>query len=276
MAGSDLYSALIGAPVDSAEKQAALADLLRRKSAFASVAQLSGDPTLAPMGQAQSEQAGQQANQLRQGAQNQQQALFQKTQEARIAAAQQQQLGQGEEQLALTRRGQDLDYLAAQERAAAAANKPAAQPTEGERKAATLAVRLEGAMRELQTLGTKASKPGVLERSLEAVGMESGANVVRSSDRQRANTAQLDALDAALTLATGASYTKEQLANLRSSYFPQIGDDPATVKAKAERFETVVKTAKIAAGRAGGAVDEALGEKPTKRRKFNPATGKIE
>lgn len=260
---SDLYSALIGAPVDSAEKQAALADLLRRKAGFANVAQMTGDPTLAPMGQQQAQQGQQQAQQLQRGAfqqqdvqQTQQQAAFQKQQEARIAGAQQQ-------QLALTQRGQDLDYKAAlastMAHLQAAKEKPAVQPTESERKNATLATRLEGSLKELNDLGSEAETPGLLERGLESVGMETLANTARSSERQRANAAQLDALDAALTLGTGATYTKEQLANFKTQYFPQIGDDKKTVESKQKRFDTIVKAARAASGRASTNIDTSLG-----------------
>lgn len=132
--------------------------------------------------------------------------------------------------------------------------------TEGERKAAALGTRLDAALTSLNGI-TKAApnavKPGLLERGLEGMGMETAANYARSSDRQQADAAQLDALDAALTLATGAAYTKDQLQNLRKAYFPQIGDSDETVRTKSARFETIVKTARIAAGRAEPSIDRA-------------------
>lgn len=133
--------------------------------------------------------------------------------------------------------------------------------TEGERKAAALGTRLESALQALDAIEKSApgaSRPGLAERGLEAVGMEAAANTVRSSDRQQADSAQLDALDAALTLATGAAYTREQLQNLRKSYFPQIGDSDENVAAKQKRFQTIVETARIASGRAEPAIDKAL------------------
>jgi hypothetical protein len=132
--------------------------------------------------------------------------------------------------------------------------------TEGERKAAALGTRLDAALTSLNAISEAAPdavKPGLVERGLEGVGMETAANAVRSSERQQADAAQLDALDAALTLATGAAYTKEQLQNLRKAYFPQIGDSDETVAAKQARFETIVKTARIAAGRAEPSIDKA-------------------
>jgi hypothetical protein len=60
----------------------------------------------------------------------------------------------------------------------------------------------------------------------------------------------MDMLDAALTLGTGAAYTKEQLEGYRKSYFPQIGDTKDNVRDKKDRLANVIKAAKIAAGRA--------------------------
>jgi hypothetical protein len=134
--------------------------------------------------------------------------------------------------------------------------------TEGERKAAALGTRLEAALQALNGVEERApgaSRPGLVERGLENVGLETAANVVRDPERQQADAAQLDALDAALTLATGAAYTREQLQNLRKSYFPQIGDSDPQVAAKRKRFETIVQTARIAAGRAEPSIDKAVG-----------------
>ena len=283
MAGSDLYAAMIGEPIGNADKQAMLADLLRRKAGFAQVAQLTGDASLAPMGQQQAGEVNQQAQMLQRSQQQQQQmaatqqqqqaqARFQQQQEARQAAAQQ-------EQMAVTRRGQDMTAASAlantMAREKELQNKPAPQPTEGERKAATLATRLEGSLRELDELGAASAKPGYLEKTLESAGMESAANVTRSSARQRANAAQLDALDAALTLGTGATYTKEQLANFKTQYFPQIGDDAKTIESKKNRFETIVNAARTAAGRAAPAIDAALGPKLPKKRVKVDAQGNV-
>jgi hypothetical protein len=133
--------------------------------------------------------------------------------------------------------------------------------SEGERRAAALATRMESALATIDTAQTTdkdASRPGLFEKGLEGLGMDMAANVARSTERQQANAAQLDALDAALTLATGAAYTREQLRGQAVSYFPQIGDDPETVRSKAARFETLIKTARIASGRAEPSIDKAL------------------
>lgn len=136
-------------------------------------------------------------------------------------------------------------------------------PNEGERKDAALAARLELSMNTLKDVESKSpgsGTPSVVEKAAGVFG-ETARNLVRGEDRQRANAAQLDALDAALTLATGAAYTKDQLENLRNSYFPQIGDDERTRADKAARFETIVNVARLRAGRAAPLIDQAIAGK---------------
>jgi hypothetical protein len=60
----------------------------------------------------------------------------------------------------------------------------------------------------------------------------------------------LEILDAALTLGTGAAYTREQLENYRRSYFPQLGDKQGTVKDKQQRLKSLIDSAMIKSGRA--------------------------
>lgn len=132
--------------------------------------------------------------------------------------------------------------------------------SEDERRSAGLAVRMQNALSTIQEVGRKnpeAMKPGVVAAtagSIPGLGMVA-RNVANSSERQQVEAAQRDALDAALTLATGAAYTKEQLSGLLHSYFPQIGDTDATVAEKQKRFESVIETARIRAGRAEGTID---------------------
>jgi hypothetical protein len=130
---------------------------------------------------------------------------------------------------------------------------PEKEPTEGERKAGTLLTRLRGSQAQLDEVTRKnpsAASPNVLGQALSGIGMESAGNLLTSSDRQRVNAAQLDLLDSALTLGTGAAYTREQLEGYRKSYFPQIGDSAATIKDKQDRLNNVIAAAEVGAGRA--------------------------
>lgn len=140
-------------------------------------------------------------------------------------------------------------------------DRDAKPPTEGERKAATLLKRLDFSLGQLQKAvddSPNAASPSLAAeaaRRLPFVG-EAASNSITPAERQRVEAAQLDILDAALTLGTGAAYTREQLEGYRRSYFPQIGDSEATIRDKAARLDNVVEAAKIAAGRAapeGGA-----------------------
>jgi len=133
------------------------------------------------------------------------------------------------------------------------AAKPA-KVTEGERKSATLLKRMEGSLSQLNSAleqDPKAQKPQLLSSGLRTIGLEALGNVATSGKRQQVEAAQLDILDAALTLGTGAAYTREQLEGYRKSYFPQIGDNPATVADKNDRLNNVIEAAKIAAGPLG-------------------------
>lgn len=135
--------------------------------------------------------------------------------------------------------------------------------SEGERKAATLLARLRGSQSQLLTvLGDKpgAAKPGPAAefvRAIPIVGGDTPANLMTSESRQQVEAAQLDMLDAALTLGTGAAYTKEQLRGYAKSFFPQIGDGPKTVADKQVRLANVIRSAEIAAGRAESQVPKA-------------------
>jgi hypothetical protein len=149
----------------------------------------------------------------------------------------------------------------ARERLAFDKTKPAAgaggMPTEGERKAATLLQRMQSSEAQLEEalkLDKTAAKPGIISSGLRAVGGETLANAATPESRQKVEAAQLDILDAALTLGTGAAYTKEQLEGYRKSYFPQLGDKPSTIKDKQDRLNNILEAARIAAGRAAGQV----------------------
>ena len=135
---------------------------------------------------------------------------------------------------------------------------PMASLSEGERKAATLLQRLQFSQQQLNDVlktNPDAAKPEYLPTFIEGIS-ETGANLIRSEPRQQIETAQMDLLDAALTLGTGASYTKEQLKGYSSSYFPKIGDSPKTIKDKEARLANIVEAAKIAAGRGAKLVPE--------------------
>jgi len=127
-------------------------------------------------------------------------------------------------------------------------------PNEGERKAATLANRLNFSVDQInQAIGldpTAAMPNTSVEIARFLSRTELLPNKLTSPQRQIVESAQLDILDAALTLGTGAAYTQEQLEGYRKSYFPQIGDKPENVAAKRARLQNILRSAEIASGRA--------------------------
>jgi len=129
-------------------------------------------------------------------------------------------------------------------------------PTEGERKAATLLQRLQGSQNQLTQALLDDPKAAGPQAFATAVGKLSttAANLLNTEARQRVEAAQLDILDAALTLGTGAAYTKEQLEGYRQAYFPAYGDEPKTIADKKARLQNVISAANIAAGKAAKSV----------------------
>jgi hypothetical protein len=127
-------------------------------------------------------------------------------------------------------------------------------PSEGERKAGFMANILDKNIAQMQTaLGVDptAVKPNVPASIVSAIAGENVlSRAITPAQRQIIEDSQLDVLDAALTLRTGAAYTREQLLGMRGTYFPRIGDSPETVKAKQGRLETLLSSAYIASGRA--------------------------
>jgi hypothetical protein len=127
-------------------------------------------------------------------------------------------------------------------------------PTEGERRAGFMSNILDRNILQMQTaLGVDptAVKPNVPASIASAL---TGPNLLSRSmtpaQRQIVEDSQLDVLDAALTLRTGAAYTPVQLNAMRDTYFPVLGDKPAAIKAKQQRLETLLEGAYIASGRA--------------------------
>ena len=140
-------------------------------------------------------------------------------------------------------------------------------PNEGERKAATLASRLNfsvGQMNEAIGVDHKAAMPSTPAEIARFVSRTDFLpNKLNTDQRQVVEAAQEDILDAALTLGTGAAYSREQLAGYKKSYFPQLGDSATTVKTKQERLNNLLKSAEVASGRAASQITAPIPKLPT-------------
>jgi hypothetical protein len=127
-------------------------------------------------------------------------------------------------------------------------------PSESERTAGFLTNRVVNAVNQLQTVlktnPTAASPKFGSEVIRSLSGSDTLKNLVNPESRQQVEAAQLEILDAALTLGTGAAYTREQLENYRRSYFPQLGDKDKTVQDKQQRLKSLIDSAMIKSGRA--------------------------
>lgn len=127
-------------------------------------------------------------------------------------------------------------------------------PSGEERKAGFMSNILDRNLLQMQTalgIDPTAVKPNVPASIVEAI---TGPNLLsrnmKPAQRQIVEDSQLDVLDAALTLRTGAAYTPIQLNAMRETYFPVLGDKPSVITAKKQRLESLLEGAYIAAGRA--------------------------
>lgn len=146
---------------------------------------------------------------------------------------------------------QELDTLRAQ----GYAPKRETGGTESERTAAFLATRVADEINLLSEIGNE----GDPTLATEAAGMLGKlGNYGTPEARQRARNSQMNLLDAALTLGTGAAYTKEQLEGYRQSYFPEIGESAQTIADKQQRLKVLLQAARVKAGVAAGQIDRAL------------------
>jgi hypothetical protein len=129
------------------------------------------------------------------------------------------------------------------------------QPTGEERKAATLLSRMQLAQTQMDQ-GSK-GMPGFLTSVTPRLALP--------EERKKVEDAQMDFLDAALTLATGAAYTEFQLKGAMQSYFPKFGDSADVIADKELRRQNLLEAARLSAGRMGGSV-QALPATTTQQR----------
>lgn len=139
--------------------------------------------------------------------------------------------------------------------------------TVDEKKVATLTTRLAGSFNDINSIrknDPSAQEPGFIEtvRGGLSPGGLSGipARKLAGQNRRMIYDAEMDALDALLTLGTGAAYTPAQLEGQRASYFPQYGDSEAEIAAKNQRFQRLIEAAKANAGPAWANVEPQIAE----------------
>lgn len=167
-----------------------------------------------------------------------------------------------------------LDALEARTRARI----PGGLATQDERQTATMYLRmLDAQMRANLAVAEdkKAAEAPLLPELVERLPLgDIASNYMVSPARRRVVSNNLDMLDAALWLSTGAAYNKEQLRNLSKAYFPQPGDDPKTLKDKNGKLNNLIQSARTRASMGlttpGG--EEAIGEVTSGRATQGAAT----
>lgn len=162
----DIYSALIGASPSSAEKQATIANALRRQNMLGQIGQLTGDRTIAPVGQGMVQQAGQFAQQLQGGRQFDREAAQRDRSQDQTQFYQEGQLGHMRDSLEETKRSNTLQHIY-QMMMAQAAQEKAEKTGTGSGKIPRLR---QGDIKELQDLGQTIGTVQGLEKFLEEGG----------------------------------------------------------------------------------------------------------
>jgi len=128
--------------------------------------------------------------------------------------------------------------------------------SEGERKDAYNLGRIVTAANQIQSAiktEPQSVRPGLGEAAIGMLPFGIGEDIkyrAQSPQRQIIDSAQTDLIDAALTLATGAAYTKEQLVGQVRSLIPRYGESDESIAAKDARLRELMSNAKVRAGRA--------------------------
>lgn len=134
-----------------------------------------------------------------------------------------------------------------------AAPKPNAKTTQAEQQGGFLAKTILNSANTISDIiknDPSAGNVGFLEAAGSSVPFvgEGLGSIAQSGNRQVVSSAQDEIIDAALTLATGAAYTKEQMKQKRNFYKPSITDKPEQKEAKIQRINQLIQSAKTRAG----------------------------
>lgn len=237
---ADIFSALIGAAPNQQDKQAAIADILRRKGAFGLVGQLTGDPVLSSAGQNMQQESMQMAQMAQKGAAADRDFAFDQSKQAAAHANAQTGFDLQRQQMDIQRRGQDLDYAAALERAAAAkdaATQRANKLTDTQAAAKAYLGRMQAAE---QRMSTDAYTPDASdfvagEYLYGGKGPLSSvlANQFLSKEGKQYFQSASDWVRAKLRKESGAVISPAEMASEIRTYFPVPGDDQAAIDQKA-------------------------------------------
>lgn len=132
-------------------------------------------------------------------------------------------------------------------------------PTETQSKYAYNARRIAGSLSKIDDVLAKdpeASSSWLLDTFAEGpiasrTGLDVAARANVNPNAQIVRNNMVDAIDAVITLGTGAAYTKEQLEAARATYMPRPGEPPNVKQDKFRKLLEVYEQAKVNARSAG-------------------------
>lgn len=124
--------------------------------------------------------------------------------------------------------------------------------TQDERNVAGFAQRIRNAADILKTIKPETAAPSFIESRL---GIEA-PEYFKSSERQKADQATRDFVNAQLRRESGAAISPSEFENARMQYFPQPGDSPQVIQQKEIARENAFRNMKFSAGPAYEALQQ--------------------
>ena len=144
-----------------------------------------------------------------------------------------------------------IAQIGADARRDAAANRPEKPLTEYQGKSLAYGLRSQDANDVIEKIGTNYSPLAIdAYKKVEGVpGVGTGAYALLSDTDKQVSQAQRNFVNAVLRQESGAVISKEEFVNAQKQYFPQPGDDAATLQQKSDNRKRVISSFKTSAGR---------------------------
>lgn len=137
--------------------------------------------------------------------------------------------------------------------------------TEGEKTAGYLTTRIKASAQKIREINQKypdAVQPGWMETVAGATGSERLKDLAIPKEVKTAriilNNRYRDVVDAALTLATGAAYTKEQMRDFTERLSPTVTDTPGSIADKRQQLLETIEAGRAKSGAGNVAIDQAI------------------
>ena len=144
-----------------------------------------------------------------------------------------------------------IAQIGADARRDAAANRPEKPLTEYQGKSLAYGLRSQDANDVLEKIGTNYS-PLALDAYMKVEGVPgvgTGAYALLSANDKQVSQAQRNFINAVLRQESGAVINPSEFVNAKKQYFPQPGDDAATLQQKSDNRKRVISSFKTSAGR---------------------------